>query len=93
MPITGAEPNSCEPVVNFIAALGCVMPSIALAQPLLRPKRVGIPMAVQEADPEGQARVAAFIKEFGRLGWSAGRNKSLSPNSNTRSVSGGRSWV
>ena len=59
---------------DFIAALGCVMPSITLAQPLLRPKRVGILMAVQEDDPEGQARVAAFIKEFGRLGWSAGRN-------------------
>jgi putative tryptophan/tyrosine transport system substrate-binding protein len=60
----------------FIAGLSCVtaLPLAAQAQPLQRMKRVAVLMAVREDDPEGQARVAAFVKELGQLGWSAGQN-------------------
>src|SRR5262245_55153019 len=39
-----------------------------------RTRRIGILSALGENDPEGQARVAALLRELQRLGWSEGRN-------------------
>ncbi len=39
-----------------------------------RTRRIGILSALGADDPEGQARIAAFLRELQRLGWSEGRN-------------------
>src|SRR5262249_32494500 len=39
-----------------------------------RTRRIGILSALGADDPEGQARIAAFLQELQRLGWSEGRN-------------------
>ena len=39
-----------------------------------RTRRIGILSTLGADDPEGQARIAAFLRELQRLGWSEGRN-------------------
>ena len=39
-----------------------------------RMRRVGVLVIFAEADPEGQARVAAFVQTLQSLGWTTGRN-------------------
>ncbi len=60
---------------KFIAALGgtaFVWPLAARAQ---QPKRrIGLLMSQFESDPEGQARVRAFLDGLQQLGWADGRN-------------------
>ena len=60
---------------KFIAALGgtaFVWPLAARAQ---QPKRrIGLLMSQFESDPEGQARVRAFLDGLQELGWADGRN-------------------
>ena len=47
----------------------------ARAQQAERVRRVGVLIvAYAQTDPEGQARVAAFLETFRRLGWADGRN-------------------
>jgi putative tryptophan/tyrosine transport system substrate-binding protein len=64
---------------EFITFLG----SAALAPPMLwplaaraqQPRRIGVLMApYTQTDREGQARIAAFLDTFQRLGWTDGRN-------------------
>jgi putative ABC transport system substrate-binding protein len=48
------------------------------AQQTDRARRVGVlPTGYRQADPEGRARVAAFVDTLGKLGWSDGRNISV----------------
>jgi putative ABC transport system substrate-binding protein len=60
----------------FIALLG----SAALAAPNLaraqdsRVRRIGFLSGIPENDPEGRARLFAFLAELQRLGWVDGRN-------------------
>jgi ABC transporter substrate binding protein len=63
---------------EFIALLGgatALWPLAARAQQTDRMRRIGvlIPMFSQ-TDREGQARIAAFLDTFQRLGWTDGRN-------------------
>jgi putative tryptophan/tyrosine transport system substrate-binding protein len=62
----------------FIALLGgaaAAWPLVARAQQAERMRRIGVLVAsYAETDREGQARVAAFLDTFRRLGWSDGRN-------------------
>ena len=37
-------------------------------------RRIGVLMAAAADDPEGQARVAAFLQGLQQLGWTDGRN-------------------
>ena len=37
-------------------------------------RRIGVLMDLAENDPEGQARIAAFLQGLQQLGWSDGRN-------------------
>jgi putative ABC transport system substrate-binding protein len=46
----------------------------ARAQQADRMRRIGALMNFAEADPEGRARYAAFLKELQQLGWIDGRN-------------------
>jgi len=46
----------------------------ARAQQPDRVRRVGVLMNLAVGDPEGEARIAAFVQALQRLGWSDGRN-------------------
>jgi putative ABC transport system substrate-binding protein len=61
---------------NFIALLGgaAAWPLAARAQQGARVRRIGVFMPGVADDPEGQARIAAFLQGLGELGWIVGRN-------------------
>jgi len=62
---------------KFIAALGgsaFAWPLAARAQQVDRVRRVGVLMNLAADDPEGQARIAAFLQGLQELGWTEGRN-------------------
>jgi putative tryptophan/tyrosine transport system substrate-binding protein len=62
---------------EFITLLGSAAgawPLAARGQQADRLRRVGIISAIAESDPEGRARVAAFVRGLQRAGWTEGRN-------------------
>jgi putative ABC transport system substrate-binding protein len=62
---------------DFITLLGgaAVAWSVAArAQQPDRVRRVGVLMNLAVGDPEGEARIAAYVQALQRLGWSEGRN-------------------
>jgi putative ABC transport system substrate-binding protein len=61
---------------EFMALLGgaAAWPLTALAQQGERMRRIGVLMSVAPADPEGQARLAAFLQGLQEFGWAVGRN-------------------
>src|SRR5471032_2787273 len=62
---------------QFISVLGsaAVWPLALRAQQADKMRRIGVlPGGYRQTDPEGQARLAAFLDTLGRLGWSDGRN-------------------
>jgi ABC-type uncharacterized transport system substrate-binding protein len=64
---------------EFIALLAgaATWPLTARAQQPERVRRIGVLMSFAEADPEGQARLAAFLTTFRDLGWLDGRNSRI----------------
>ena len=65
---------------GFVSAIGggLVWPLAARAQRGDQIRRVGLlPTGYRQTDPEGQARVNAFIDSLGTLGWTDGRNVRL----------------
>src|SRR5262245_32994087 len=62
---------------EFITLLGgaaAAWPFVARAQQGERVRRVGVVINTAAGDPEGQARLAAFLKELQQLGWTDGQN-------------------
>ena len=61
---------------TFIAALGstAAWPIAARAQQPDRMRRIGVLMPLAADDPEGKARIAAFLMSIQQLGWTDGRN-------------------
>jgi ABC-type uncharacterized transport system substrate-binding protein len=61
---------------EFIGALGGVAawPLAARAQQSDRVRRIGVLMNLSADDPEGQARLAAFLQGLQEAGWAVGRN-------------------
>ena len=61
---------------EFIAGAGSAVacPVLARGQQPERARRIGVVMAYLETDPNGQAQVAAFREQLGKLGWIEGRN-------------------
>ena len=61
---------------EFIANLGsaAAWPVVARGQQPERTRRIGVVMAYLEGDFNGQAQVAAFREQLGKLGWVEGRN-------------------
>jgi putative ABC transport system substrate-binding protein len=61
---------------TFIALLGgaAAWPLAAWAQQGERVRRIGVLMNVAADDPEGQARLTAFVQGLQQLGWTDGRN-------------------
>jgi putative ABC transport system substrate-binding protein len=60
----------------FIALLGgaATLPLTARAQQAERMRRIGWLTAIAADDPEGQARLTAFVQGLQRLGWTVGQN-------------------
>jgi putative tryptophan/tyrosine transport system substrate-binding protein len=61
---------------EFIILLGgaAAWPLAAGAQQAERMRRIGVLMSVAADGPQGQARLAAFVKGLEQLGWTDGRN-------------------
>ena len=62
---------------EFIALIGgaaAAWPLAARAQQPERVRRIGVLMNLAVGDPEGEARIAAFLQALQQLGWSDGRN-------------------
>jgi putative ABC transport system substrate-binding protein len=60
---------------EFITLLGSAAAAWPLAAGAQQPKRrIGVLMSRVENDPEGQARVRAFLDGLQQLGWTDGRN-------------------
>jgi putative ABC transport system substrate-binding protein len=63
---------------EFIKVIGgsvaVTWPLAARAQQGERMRHIGVLVLLAEADPEGQARVAAFVQTLQSLGWTTGRN-------------------
>ena len=62
---------------RFIALLGgaaAAWPSTARAQQAGRQRRIGVLLGLAESDPEGQARLGAFLQTLQQSGWIDGRN-------------------
>jgi putative ABC transport system substrate-binding protein len=49
-------------------------PLVARTQQAERMRRIGVLMNLLETDPQGQARIAAFVQRLRELGWVEGRN-------------------
>ncbi len=64
---------------EFVSLLGGVptWPLAARAQPRERVRRIGVLMNLAADDPEGQARVAAFLQGLQEAGWVVGRNAQI----------------
>jgi putative ABC transport system substrate-binding protein len=65
---------------EFITLLGgaaAAWPLAARAQQPERMRRIGVLMSISEDDPLAQARVAAFRQALGELGWTEGRNLTI----------------
>ena len=61
---------------KFLATLSGAAgwPLAARAQQPERVRRIGVLMNLAVGDPEGEARIAAFLQALQQLGWSDGRN-------------------
>jgi putative tryptophan/tyrosine transport system substrate-binding protein len=61
---------------EFIAGLGsaAAWPVVARAQQPERVRRIGVLTNLDQNDPELKARISAFTKALGDLGWADGRN-------------------
>jgi putative ABC transport system substrate-binding protein len=64
---------------RFIALLGgaAAWPFAARAQQAERQRRIGVLLGLAENDPEGQARLGAFLQTLQQLGWIDGRNMQI----------------
>src|SRR5262245_33722199 len=61
---------------KFLATLGgaAAWPLAAHAQQPERMRRIGVLIPYAADDPEGRARIAAFLQGLQQLGWTEGRN-------------------
>jgi putative ABC transport system substrate-binding protein len=61
---------------DFVTLIGgaAAWPLAAHAQQGERMRRIGVLMNLPADDPEGQARLAAFLQELQEAGWAVGRN-------------------
>jgi putative ABC transport system substrate-binding protein len=67
---------------EFITLLGgavAAWPLAARAQQGERARRVGVLMSVAADGPDGQPRLAAFLKGLRELGWTDGRQRADRP--------------
>jgi putative ABC transport system substrate-binding protein len=60
--------------ITLLGSAAAAWPLAARAQQREQVRRIGVLMAQAANDPEGQARIAAFLQGLQELGWSVGRN-------------------
>jgi putative ABC transport system substrate-binding protein len=60
--------------LGVLGAAAATWPLIARAQRADRVRRIGVLMSTRSEDPEGQARLAAFLQGLQEFGWVVGRN-------------------
>ncbi len=60
--------------ISFLGGAAAAWPLTARAQQPERTRRIGVLMNMAADDPEGQARLAAFLLGLQQLGWSDGGN-------------------
>jgi putative ABC transport system substrate-binding protein len=60
--------------ISLFGGAAAAWPLAARAQQLDRMRRIGVLMSLAADDPEGQARMAAFLQGLQQLGWTDGRN-------------------
>ncbi|HEY5130564.1 MAG TPA: ABC transporter substrate-binding protein, partial [Bradyrhizobium sp.] len=66
---------------EFVTLLGTapVWPLTARAQQPERQRRIGVLLGLAANDPEGKARLAAFLQALQQLGWTVGRTIQILP--------------
>jgi putative tryptophan/tyrosine transport system substrate-binding protein len=64
-------------VITLLGGAAATWPLAARAQQPERMRRIGILMNLAADDPEGQARVAAFLQGLQETGWVVGRNAQI----------------
>ena len=60
--------------MTLVGGATLTWPIAAPAQQRERLVRLGVLMSAAEHDPEGQARITAFLQGLQKLGWTGGRN-------------------
>ena len=60
--------------IKLLGGAAVSWPLTARAQQPERMRRIGVLMYPARDDPEGQARIAAFLDSLEQLGWTDGRN-------------------
>jgi ABC-type uncharacterized transport system substrate-binding protein len=81
---------------EFITLLGgaaAAWPLAARAQQPERMRRIGLLMNQAADDPEGQARLAAFLQEIQILGWTEGRNVRIDSRWSAGSAANAREYA
>jgi ABC-type uncharacterized transport system substrate-binding protein len=61
-------------VITLLGGAAAAWPLAARAQQGGGMRRIGVLMSLAEDDPDTKARLAGFLREIERLGWSQGRN-------------------
>ena len=60
--------------IGLVGGAAVAWPLAAPAQQAERIRRIGVLVALAQDDPQGQARLAAFVQGLQELGWTNGRN-------------------
>jgi putative ABC transport system substrate-binding protein len=60
--------------ITLVGGAAAVWPLAAGAQPRERVRRIGVLTSLPSDDPEGMARLAAFLQGLQQLGWTDGQN-------------------
>ena len=71
------DPLKRREFITLLGGAAAAWPLAARAQQGERMRRIGVLMSTGAEDPEGQARIAAFLGGLQRLGWTEGRNAQI----------------
>src|SRR6516165_6956743 len=74
MPSALGEAMRRREFIAFLGGVAATWPLAALAQQPKDIRRIGVLVNFRANDPEGQARVTAFVQGLQKLGWTEGRN-------------------
>src|ERR1700682_1543771 len=61
-------------LITLLGGVAATWPLAALGQQAERQRRIGVLLGLAANDPEGQARLGAFLQALQQLGWADGRN-------------------
>jgi putative tryptophan/tyrosine transport system substrate-binding protein len=60
--------------ISLVGGSAAAWPLVVRAQQSGQVRRIGVLMPLAKDNPEGQARITAFVQELQKLGWTEGRN-------------------